>query len=149
MTAPEIRFVRVVDDEGWRAVQSIRQRVFVEEQRCSPSDEWDEHDATARHVLGVIEGEPAACARWRVVAYRGAPAAKLERFAILEAHRGNGYGRPLVRFVVEEARRSGHRRFVLNAQSHLQEFYESLGFQDDGERFTEVGIPHIPMRRFE
>jgi predicted GNAT family N-acyltransferase len=144
-----IGFVRVVDDEGWQAVRHIRQVVFVEEQACPPEEEWDEHDATARHLLGLVEGEPAACARWRVVRYDGAPAAKLERFAVLKDYRGKGYGRPLVLFAMEEARRAGHRRFVMNAQAHLQGFYESLGFEDDGERFTEAGIPHLRMRRFE
>lgn len=146
---PAIHFVRVVDDEGWQAVKAIRQVVFVEEQECPPEEEWDEHDATARHVLGLVNGEPAACARWRVVHYDGAPAAKLERFAVLKEHRGRGYGRPLVQFAVDEARRAGHKRFVMNAQAHLKGFYESLGFEDAGERFSEAGIPHVKMRRFE
>ena len=34
----------------------------------------------------------------------------------------------------------------LEAQSHLVDFYRSLGFETSGEEYLEDGIPHRPMR---
>ena len=48
----------VQDEQQWQMARAIRQHVFVEEQACSPEEEWDEHDATSHHVLGLIGGEP-------------------------------------------------------------------------------------------
>lgn len=149
MPVPELRCARAIDDGAWEAIRHIRTEVFVEEQDCPPEEEFDGLDAEARHVVGLVDGEPVACARWRVVRYQGAPAAKLERFAILESHRGKGYGRPLVRHVMEEARAAGHRRMFLHAQKHLEDFYASLGFQSDGHEFEEAGIPHVRMALVE
>ena len=35
---------------------------------------------------------------------------------------------------------------VLDAQSHLEEWYARFGFGRDGAEFVEDGIPHVPMR---
>lgn len=135
-------------DIDWSAVQAVREAVFVHEQACPPEDEWDAHDApeargqTVHHLLGTVAGETAACARWRPVAD---DVAKLERFAVLVPFRGGGRGRALVEAALAHARGAGHRRFTLNAQSHLTDFYASFGFESVGEPFQEAGIEHVKM----
>lgn len=140
-------FRPVQDDADWKAARAIRHRVFIEEQSCAPDEEWDEHDATSQHVLGLVGEEPAATARWRTVTHGGAPVAKLERFAVLPEHRGEGHGRALVSYVLEEARQAGFGTFYLHAQAHLEGFYASFGFEREGEPFEEAGIPHVAMLR--
>jgi len=145
----DLELHRVTSEEGWRRVREIRQRVFVEEQECPPEDEWDEfdgHATGARHLLGYWRGRPVATARWRVVEESAGPVAKLERFAVLPEARGKGFGRQMVALALEEARRAGHRRFLLYAQAHLEAFYGEFGFEKLGEPFDEAGIPHIEMR---
>ena len=143
----ELTIREAVSDADWARVRRVRQLVFVDEQACPPEEEWDAYDApdargrTVHHLLGVVEGETAAAARWRPV---GA-AAKLERFAVLPAFRGRGYGRQLVRHAMAEAQRAGHRRLVLHAQRHLAGLYGSLGFEAVGEPFDEAGIEHVKM----
>lgn len=135
------------DAERLQALE-IRRQVFCGEQACPPEEEFDEHDepgAACRHVLGFVDGEPVATARWRVVDLDGRPAAKLERFAVLPAWRGGGRGRALVAWVLEDARRAGHAVFLLHAQAHLERFYASFGFTTVGELFEEAGIPHVKM----
>jgi predicted GNAT family N-acyltransferase len=71
---------------------------------------------------------------------------KLERFAVVRERRGVGLGRRLVELTLTDARRAGHGRFVLHAQTYLTRLYESFGFVAEGEAFDEVGIPHVRMR---
>lgn len=140
--------IRPVESEAeWEQARVIRRRVFVEEQGCPPEEEWDGLDAVSRHVLGRVDGTPVATARWRTVPYEGALAAKLERFAVLPAHRDRGYGRQLVRYVLHDAHRAGFDTLLLHAQAHLEPFYASLGFERVGEPFSEAGIPHVRMVR--
>ncbi len=149
MSALDVR--EVTTDAGWAAVRSVREAVFVREQACPPDEEWDAHDApeergrSVHHLLGTVGGETAACARWRPVVLDGAPAAKLERFAVLMPFRGRGRGRDLVAAALAEARTAGHTRFVLYAQSHLDRFYGSFGFEPVGDLFWEAGIEHVKM----
>jgi predicted GNAT family N-acyltransferase len=136
-------------DADWEKARAIRTQVFVEEQECPPDEEWDGHDATSRHVLGWVDGEAVATARWRTVAYDEEIVAKLERFAVLDGHRGRGHGTQLVRTVLDDARRAGFDTFLVHAQAHLRDWYEALGFESTGRTFEEVGIPHVEMVRRE
>jgi predicted GNAT family N-acyltransferase len=141
---------RLTSEADWLAAKAIRQRVFVEEQACPPEEEWDEHDWPAPHcvhLIGEVDDEPIATARWRPVDYRGERAAKLERFAVLPGWRGRGLGRVMIAAALADARASGETRFVLHAQAHLEPLYDSFGFTTVGERFEEAGIPHVKMVR--
>ena len=135
----------------WEEARRIRMRVFIEEQACPPEEEWDAYDEpkawgrTAHHVLGELDGEAVAVARWRPVLLDGEPAAKLERFAVLPKARGHGLGRTLIAWTLADARAEGFSRFVLHAQAHLEALYASFGFEPIGERFEEAGIPHVKM----
>jgi len=139
----------VQSDDDWQKARSIRERVFIDEQDCPPEAEWDGHDETSRHVLGWVEDEPVATARWRAVPHDEEIVAKLERFAVLPAHRDEGYGTQLVRSVLEDARRAGFDTFLVHAQAHLEDWYADLGFASTGRTFEEVGIPHVEMVRRE
>ncbi len=145
MATLDVTPVRSEDD--WQTARTIRRRVFIEEQDCPPEEEWDGHDETSRHVIGRVEGEPVATARWRSVPHGEEIVAKLERFAVLPSHRERGHGTTLVNAVIEDARRAGFDTFLLHAQAHLQEWYEGLGFESTGRRFEEAGIPHVEMIR--
>ncbi len=131
----------------WEVVKAIRTQVFIEEQHCPCELEWDRYEEISRHVLGSVDGDPVAAARWRMLAYRQRPAARLERFSVLREYRGKGYGKALVSWVIEDARRAGLGEFIVHAQQHLEDFYRSFGFQTVGDPFEEVGIPHIMMVR--
>ncbi|MEM6456527.1 MAG: GNAT family N-acetyltransferase [Acidobacteriota bacterium] len=134
-------------DRDWAAVARLRTEVFVEEQSCPWDEEFDRHDASARHALLRIDDAPAATVRWRTVVDDGRETAKLERLAVARAFRGCGLGRTLIAAMIDDARRAGHTRIRLHAQAHLQRLYERHGFVREGDRFDEAGIPHVAMVR--
>ena len=144
---------RIETETDWDAAQRIRTRVFIEEQGCPPEEEWDAHDepaargVTCHHLLGLVDGEPVAVARWRPVTHDGERMAKLERFAVLPAWRGKGLGRRMVAATIEDAAAASFTAFVLHAQAHLEGLYASFGFERVGGVFEEAGIPHVLMVR--
>lgn len=137
----------VQSEDEWQEARAIREQVFIDEQDCPPEEEWDGHDDTSRHVLGWVDGEPVATARWRTVPHEEEIVAKLERFAVLPAHRDEGHGTALVQSVLADARGAGFETFLVHAQAHLEDWYASLGFRATGRTFDEVGIPHVEMVR--
>ncbi len=141
----EVRAVR--NGREWREVKAIRTRVFIEEQNCPPELEWDEHETTSRHLIGLVDEEPMAAARWRTVWYEERLVAKLERFAVLPEYRGKGYGRDLVADVLRDAYLAGFGDCMLHAQRHLEDLYRSFGFETVGAPFEEAGIAHVTMVR--
>lgn len=111
------------------------------EQNVPAEEEQDKLDATARHFLARVDGEPAGTLRL----IETAPGtAKISRVAVRRAARGTGLGAALMRHA-EGA--SDARILYLDAQSHALRFYEKLGYEVFGEAFMEVGIPHCHMRK--
>lgn len=144
-----LRIRPVESQQTLQDAKTVRRRVFVEGQNVPPDLEWDGKDERARLVVGYVDGEPVATARWRTVPYDEELVAKLERFAVLPSHRGKGYGRRLVEVVLEDVRQAGFRTQILHAQKQVEDFYAAFGFETVGEPFTEAGIPHVKMVRRE
>ncbi len=125
------------------AAYAVRIRVFHEEQGIALADEFDEHDATAIHVLATDNGVPVGTARLLELASH----AKLGRMAVLKSHRRQGIGAAIVRHLLALAKRRGHRRIILHAQVQAIPFYASLAFTLQGNEFLEDGIVHQRMVR--
>ena len=140
---PALRVRPVATEADWAEARRVRTRVFIEEQACPPEEEWDAHDApeargvATRHLLGEAGGAVVAVSRWRPVMHEGAPAAKLERFAVLPAYRGCGHGRTMIAQTLAEARAAGFTAFVLHAQAPLEGLYASFGFRRVGAPFEQ------------
>jgi ElaA protein len=62
--------------------------------------------------------------------------------ATAPAHRGAG----LAALLVEAALARSVGPVVLDAQSHLCEWYGRYGFVATGPEYLDDGIPHVPMR---
>ncbi|QFU00939.1 putative N-acetyltransferase YjcF [Halomonas sp. THAF5a] len=120
------------------AATEIRRVVFVEEQRVPVEEEWDGRDGDCRHFLAVLDGRPIGTARLL-------PDAHIGRVAVLDEARGLGVGVALMRAAIEAARRDGHPRVELAAQTHALAFYERLGFEATGDEFLDAGIAHRNM----
>lgn len=126
---------------------AIRRRVFVEEQLVDAREEYDEFEVTSTHFLARIDGTPGGTARWR----RTANGIKLERFAVLPEHRGQGVGKALVRAVLTDVFSQQPPtvgptgRVYLHAQVSAMPLYAGFGFEAVGTMFAEAGIQHYKM----
>ena len=130
--------VDIVQWHGCEALRSIRQRVFMEEQRIPAELEWDADDASAVHFLLRYRGIEVGTARLL-------PDGHIGRVAILREWRGLGLGELLMREVMEQAIAAGHQRLLLSAQTYALAFYRRLGYRSEGEPYMEAGLPHQAM----
>lgn len=139
-TATKITDLRDLD-----AAFTIREKVFVQGQGVPADEEYDQHDrqATTRHYLARVDGQPAGAARWRPTD----KGVKLERFAVLPAFRNHGVGTALVRQVLADvaAEAPDATQVYLHAQLQAIPLYERTGFQKVGELFEECDIQHYKM----
>lgn len=140
--APARFAVRIAEWPGAeRALRALRYQVFVAEQHVPESLEWDGRDAGCRHALAMdADGQPIGCGRLL-------PDGHIGRMAVLPAWRNQGVGTALLEALVALAREVGHRRVVLNAQTHAMSFYVRCGFTPGGAEFEEAGIAHRTMER--
>ncbi|ALC80777.1 MULTISPECIES: GNAT family N-acetyltransferase [Bacillus] len=128
-------------DQQRKDALSIRNEVFINEQKVSPEIEMDELDETSVHVV-LYDGEkPVAAGRTRLFEGMG----KLERICVLKSYRSKGCGKQIVNALEEAAAKLGASSFLLYSQVQAAVFYEAQGYKTVSGEFLAAGIPHVKM----
>lgn len=123
---------------------ALRIRVFIIEQNC-PYQDADGKDKKSIH-LSAFDEQGRCMATCRLVK-PGVSYAEwsIGRVCTDETMRGNGTGRVLMERAMQYLRERGVNAIRISAQSYLQTFYGSLGFEQVSEEYLEDDIPHIEM----
>jgi len=131
---------RTSDKESSAIAFGIRQTVFVDEQKVSREEEYDQFEDESSHYLLLVNNQPAGTSRWRFTVN----GIKLERFAVLPEFRNSGAGSFLVSEVLKDVAPLGKYTY-LHAQVAAMNLYKRAGFIEEGELFYEANIPHYKM----
>ena len=141
--------VRSLDELSPRdlyAMLKMRLDVFVVEQKCA-FPEMDGKDPEALH-LRLLAGKD-LLASTRIIAPSGNDdPAYIGRVVVSPDHRGKRLGDKLMAESIAACERLfPNRPIALSAQSHLEKFYASFGFDTVSDEYLEDDIPHIDMLR--
>ncbi len=120
----------------------LRQRVFIIEQTCFYED-IDGYDRQANHLLMYEQNELAGYLRIFEPGIKYQEWS-LGRIVVDKKFRGKGVGEQLIK---EGIRHCGGGPVRIEAQAHLQTYYEQFGFSSEGEIYPVDGINHIQMVR--
>lgn len=123
------------------SILRLRVDVFVVEQQAAYA-ELDGRDIEPTARMYWAEEDGAVLATLRVLTEPDG--ARIGRVATASAARGRGLAAELMRRAIAD---NAEETIVLDAQQHLEAWYEGFGFARSGEVFVEDGIPHIPMTR--
>ncbi|WBB57148.1 GNAT family N-acetyltransferase [Verrucosispora sp. WMMD573] len=131
-----------LDTRTFHDLARLRVDVFVVEQECAyPELDGRDVEPGTRHLWLAHDGAPVAYLR--ILADPGG-VARIGRVVVAPEARGAGHSGRLMTAALAEI---GGRPCVLDAQSHLVDFYTRHGFTVSGPEYVEDGIPHTPMRR--
>lgn len=72
---------------------------------------------------------------------------RMRQLAVRTDVQKEGIGRTLVAYSESFARTHGYDEIVLHARETAVGFYEKLGYRREGDRFTEITVPHFLMRK--
>ena len=121
---------------------SIRIEVFVEEQGVPSEEELDELDTSSFHALARINTFPVGTGR---LIPEGNNYGRIGRMAVRKDFRRFGVGGLVLTYLEEIAVNEGIIQITLDAQEYVKQFYLDHGYQEQGDIFLEVGIPHVTM----
>jgi predicted GNAT family N-acyltransferase len=126
------------------ATVSLRCRVLREPLGLRPGPEERTEEAGLIH-LGAFEGDRlVGCLMLHDL---GEQRVRMRQVAIDFDRQRGGLGTKLVHFSEDVAHARGFREMVLHARETAVPFYERLGYAAHGDRFLEVTIPHLEMRK--
>ena len=140
----EIKNFKELSIQELYALLQLRSEVFVVEQDCVYQD-LDGKDSKAIHIIGK-KGN-------KIVAYTRVfalgdyfPEASIGRVVVKKDQRQYGYGKIIMEASIKAIEEQLNTKTIrISAQTYLLKFYNSLGFQAEGEEYLEDGIPHVSM----
>lgn len=124
-------------------VLKLRQDVFIIEQDCI-YDDIDTLDLVSRHIL-LYDHESLAAYCRIVPAGKKFDAPSIGRVIVNPKYRSLGIGKKLMKKAMKLLNGENVSRVVIEAQEHLERFYQSLGFHKRSEPYDVDGINHILM----
>ena len=95
MISLEIR--SICNQKEYEEILRVRDAVFVREQNVAPSIEFDGLDEKSTHVIVKLKNSTIGCARIRTLGCE----MRLERIAVLKEYRGRGFGKKLVKYLIQ------------------------------------------------
>jgi predicted GNAT family N-acyltransferase len=141
MDVREVKF----GSDGYREILAMRDRLL----RMPLGLTWSQADLegeSEQFHFGLYDqgGTPVACVVIKVLDEK---TAKIRQMCVEEAHQASGAGRQLVQSVEETLREKGIRKIEMDARKAAIGFYQKLGYQTEGDEFTQVTIPHFRMTK--
>jgi predicted GNAT family N-acyltransferase len=133
------------DSDEYRAILAMRDRLLREPLGLTWSPADLEGESEQFH-FGLYD-ETCDLIACLVIKPLDGRVAKLRQMAVDEPHRGAGAGRCLVQGVEDILREKGFARIEMDARKAASGFYLALGYQIEGDEFTQVTIPHFRMTR--
>lgn len=123
-------------------IQSIREQVFVVEQKVSRAEEFDDRDQACQHVLSYVDGTAVATGRIDLESD-----GRIGRVAVLTHYRRQGVGSAIMKALEEIGHENGCRKIWFHAQLSAVPFYEGLEYEVCSDEFEEADIPHVVMHK--
>jgi predicted GNAT family N-acyltransferase len=125
--------------DGEPLLRSVREAVFILEQKVPSDLEWDGLDETCRHALALShKGDAVGCGRMLGNGHIG-------RIAVLPQWRKQKVGTAIMEALLDYARAHDYKQVDVDAQTYALPFYHSFGFVEQGKEFLDAGLPHIKM----
>jgi len=125
-------------------ILKLRSDVFVYEQKCAYPD-CDDYDLIAIHIMMMSDETLIAYAR--VLPPRSKYLQiSIGRVVVHTDWRGKNLARQIMDAAVAEARKAfPNNPLMVQAQSYLEKFYQSFGFQTINQPYDDEGIMHVDM----
>lgn len=124
--------------------RDLRRQVFQQELGLEAYADMERMDSYCCHLVLKLGEVPVATGR---LSYASLGVAKLSGICVLKKYRRQGIGDGLVKVLDYKASQLGMRYSTVDAAEELVPFYQRIGYQPSGEKFTKWGLTLVPMKK--
>ncbi|MFV0626787.1 MAG: GNAT family N-acetyltransferase [Alphaproteobacteria bacterium] len=122
----------------------LRYKVLLEPLGLKFLDMHREKEATYLHV-GCVETLDDKLVGGLILAPLNDKEIRLMQVAISPRSQGEGIGKDLVKYAEKRAKETGYSKIIMHAMLSVVNFYERLGYHQEGDVFEEKGITFVRM----
>ena len=122
----------------------LRYKVLLEPLGLKFLDSFRDKEATYLHI-GCIESLDDKLVGGLILAPVNDKEIRLMQVAVDPVYQGEGIGRQLVAYAEKRAKEAGFSKIVMHAMLSVVNFYEKLGYKQDGDLFEEQSLTFAKM----
>ena len=138
--------LKQIDHGTMEYQQMVKLRYDILRQPLGLSFTTDELSREKEDILigAFDEEEMLACC---MLTKSGHNSVRLRQMAVQNNLQGKGIGASMLNFAEILTKDKGYNKIIMHARETATGFYEKLGYQIVGDKFTEVTIPHYIMEK--
>ena len=122
----------------------LRYKVLLEPLGLKFLDSFRDKEAAYLHI-GCIESLDDKLVGGLILAPVNDKEIRLMQVAVDPVYQGEGIGRQLVSYAEKRAQEAGFTKIVMHAMLSVVNFYEKLGYKQEGDLFEEQGLTFAKM----
>lgn len=122
----------------------LRYKILLEPLGLKFLDMHRDKEANYLHI-GCIENLDDSLVGGLILAPIDNETIRLMQVAVDTKYQGEGIGRDLVKYAEKRAKEVGYSRIIMHAMLSVVNFYERMGYTQEGEIFEENGITFAKM----
>lgn len=122
----------------------LRYKVLLEPLGLKFLDSFRDKEAAYLHI-GCIESLDDKLVGGLILAPVNDKEIRLMQVAVDPVYQGEGIGRQLVAYAEKRAQEAGFTKIVMHAMLSVVNFYEKLGYKQEGDLFEEQGLTFAKM----
>lgn len=122
----------------------LRYKVLLEPLGLKFLDSFRDKEAAYLHI-GCIESLDDKLVGGLILAPVNDKKIRLMQVAVDPVYQGEGIGRQLVAYAEKRAQEAGFTKIVMHAMLSVVNFYEKLGYKQEGDLFEEQGLTFAKM----
>lgn len=138
----KLKQVTFGSDEHWQAIQ-LRNEFLRKPIGFPFLTDFPEEEKDWLHFVALNQDNKViACV---VAIDQGNKHSRLRQMAVHEDFQNQGVGRELLFFTEKELQLTGITKIIIHARAGAADFYRKCGYQQVGNEFIEVSIPHFEL----
>lgn len=144
MRSMQLNIVKTGSRE-WVDARQLRYQLFFREHDLPLSVLDDGNEASARHLVAVVDGSVVGYGRLHA---KTGSVFQISQMVVSPDHQGQGIGSAILRKLISLTRTCGASLITLNARLPAVSFYAAEGFKTKGAPFisSTTKVPHIAMQ---
>lgn len=132
------------NSEQYPKMINLRYRILREPLGLTFTEKGLEQDKTDILCVGEDQNIVVACC---ILSPINEANMQLRQMAVDESYQGKAIGSELIQFAEKVAQEMSFTEIILHARKQAVGFYLKAGYNSVGDEFTEVGIPHLKMKK--